>query len=167
MLHNPKTLQVVTLPQKQARDVVDYVEMEEIVRQYTPAPSGISPTVASTEPDEAMHEQNFEFSDIEMESELPRKRTRSQSRNKETMPPQSDPVLPPKKGRKAVKKADGVTQRPRRRRVIHEEITDEDEWARICFFLLLYVWLLELNTIWDCRSWDRATDRFINTSSVE
>lgn len=73
------------------------------------------------------YEPNFEFSDVELEQPI-RTRTRSQSRIKEAPVPPPEPVVKQKKVRRGAKKVEGELQKPRRRRVIREEVnTDDDE----------------------------------------
>jgi hypothetical protein len=125
-MQHTKTLQVVTLPQSNTRDVVDYVVYEKEELRLTTSESILSPPISPTieatmDQDVPMHEENFEFSDVEPEQDPNRKRTRSQSRIKENSVPPPEPVQKQKKVRRGAKAVDGVSQKPRRRRVIHEE----------------------------------------------
>lgn len=84
------------------------------LRQMTPVPS-----IDDYEP---AYDNNYEFSDIELELDQERPRTRSQSRSK-------DPSVPPAEPKKIsrTKKLPKDVKKPRPRRRIHvEEDFDED-----------------------------------------
>lgn len=120
------------------------------MREMTPAPS-IEP---STDVDEPMPD-NFEFSDVEIEEPMP-KRTRSQSRMKETSLPAAEPAPKQTKVRRGAKKvdADAAAKKPRRRRVITEEPIDlmntDDEWTIFNFTFISFLSYFLNNYVFRC-----------------
>lgn len=91
-----------------------------------------------------MHDA-FEFSDVEIEEPL-RKRTRSQSRMKETSVPPAELETKVTKVRRGAKKVD-AEKKPRRRRVIKEEtieLNTDDEWTNLNFLFFYFIFFLTI-----------------------
>lgn len=114
-------------------DVTDFSRSETVVREMTPAPSIASPILFHSDQDETMRDAN-EFSDVELElgsdamfeadyeqnvEPIP-KRTRSQSKTKETSMPPAEPTRKQTKVKRGTKKVDPDYEPRLRRRVIHE-----------------------------------------------
>lgn len=114
-----------------SRDVVDHDrETSFVIREMTPAPS-----LAASDSDEQINDV-YEFSDVEVE-EILRPRTRSHSRMKENSVPPAEPAPKQVKVRRGVKQVEvNAAKKPRRRRVIREEIeiNTDDEWTNFFLF---------------------------------
>jgi hypothetical protein len=92
----------------------------------TPAPSTATSIVSASDLDEPMHDADaFEFSDVEVEEPI-QKRTRSNSRMKDSSMPPEGPPQKQTKVRRGAKKVDAeaAAKKPRKRRVIREETID-------------------------------------------
>lgn len=137
------TTTVIKLPTNTSRDAVDHHdrEIDAVIREMTPAPS-----LEASDIEELMHDV-YEFSDVEVEEPL-RKRTRSHSRMKETSVPPAEPEPKQVKVRRGVKQVEAA-KKPRRRRVIREEIeiNTDDEWTNfvLIFIMFFAVWLILYN----------------------
>lgn len=129
---------VISRPTNSDRDVTDYAAHEALEIKVNQTPK-MSPPVRQTpelstretpERVEAFHDVDFEFSDgdidVEMEQEFepPRTRSRSQSRNKENSIPPAEPQPKRYKVKRVIKTKTVVKNesKPRRRRIIEEEL---------------------------------------------
>lgn len=114
-------------PPSTSRDAVDHHDVDAVVRGVTPAPSTVTSIASPSEIDEPMQTDVFEFSDVEIEDPI-RKRTRSQSRMKETSVPPAEPVKKQTRVRRTTKKSESENQPTKlRRRAIKEEPITDDE----------------------------------------
>lgn len=102
--------------------------MEAKAKKPARPPSRASPCIELEDDDVAMHDAHIDFSDVDVDEEPIRSRTRSQSRVKETSMPPSEPVEKKKKVKRGAKTVGAEKQqpKPRRRRAIAEENTDDE-----------------------------------------